>query len=162
MKVAVAMSGGVDSSVAAGLRGAGLRCPGSFIAHVGRQCRAARLLGPSRREGGRGGVRHTSYADRFARPICRYGGKTVRRRLPPRAHTNPCVACNRDFKFGTLLKWAKERRLDYVATGHYARIVREEGTGGYLFSAARIAPGSVLFSLRAQSRPAGSFVVPAR
>ena len=42
---------------------------------------------------------------------------------------NPCVACNRDFKFGKLLNWAKEQGADYVATGHYARIVREEGGG---------------------------------
>ena len=42
---------------------------------------------------------------------------------------NPCVACNRDFKLGMLLNWAKEQGADYVATGHYARIVREEGGG---------------------------------
>jgi tRNA-specific 2-thiouridylase len=41
---------------------------------------------------------------------------------------NPCVACNRDFKLGTLLRWAKERDADYVATGHYARVVRDELT----------------------------------
>jgi tRNA-specific 2-thiouridylase len=40
---------------------------------------------------------------------------------------NPCVACNRDFKLGTLLKWAKEQGAEYVATGHYARITRHDG-----------------------------------
>lgn len=41
---------------------------------------------------------------------------------------NPCVACNRDFKLGTLLRWAKEQGADYVATGHYARVVRDDRT----------------------------------
>ena len=41
---------------------------------------------------------------------------------------NPCVACNRDFKFGTLLRWAKEQNADYVATGHYARVMRDDST----------------------------------
>ncbi len=39
---------------------------------------------------------------------------------------NPCVACNRDFKLGTLLRWAKEQGADYIATGHYARVVRDD------------------------------------
>jgi len=43
---------------------------------------------------------------------------------------NPCVACNRDFKLGVLMKWAREQGADYVATGHYARIERDSVTGG--------------------------------
>ena len=42
---------------------------------------------------------------------------------------NPCVACNRDFKLGVLLRWARWRGADYVATGHHARIVRNPGSG---------------------------------
>jgi tRNA-specific 2-thiouridylase len=38
---------------------------------------------------------------------------------------NPCVACNRDFKLGTLLRWAKEQGGAFVATGHYARVRRD-------------------------------------
>jgi len=41
---------------------------------------------------------------------------------------NPCVACNRDFKLGTLLRWAKERGADHIATGHYARVIRDDQT----------------------------------
>ena len=41
---------------------------------------------------------------------------------------NPCVACNRDFKLGTLLRWAKEQGAAYIATGHYARVIHDEGT----------------------------------
>ena len=41
---------------------------------------------------------------------------------------NPCVACNRDFKLGTLLRWAKEQGADYIATGHYARVIQDDLT----------------------------------
>jgi len=39
------------------------------------------------------------------------------------------VACNRDFKLGVLLEWAKAEAADFVATGHYARVVRNHPAG---------------------------------
>jgi len=36
---------------------------------------------------------------------------------------NPCAVCNREFKFGFLLRFAHELGYDFLATGHYARIV---------------------------------------
>ncbi len=39
---------------------------------------------------------------------------------------NPCVLCNRYFKFGKLLEKVNELDCDVLATGHYARIVRDE------------------------------------
>lgn len=42
---------------------------------------------------------------------------------------NPCVACNRDFKLGTLLRWSQEQGAAYVATGHYARVEHDPATG---------------------------------
>lgn len=36
---------------------------------------------------------------------------------------NPCAVCNRDIKFGALLKFADAVGADFIATGHYARIV---------------------------------------
>ncbi|MBU1487490.1 7-cyano-7-deazaguanine synthase, partial [bacterium] len=35
---------------------------------------------------------------------------------------NPCVVCNKEIKFGLLLNYAKELGADLLATGHYARI----------------------------------------
>ncbi len=35
---------------------------------------------------------------------------------------NPCVVCNPNFKFKQLLKWAKKHNIQYIATGHYARL----------------------------------------
>jgi tRNA-uridine 2-sulfurtransferase len=36
---------------------------------------------------------------------------------------NPCVRCNEQIKFGAFLALATERRMDYLATGHYARVL---------------------------------------
>ncbi|AYF54718.1 tRNA 2-thiouridine(34) synthase MnmA [Clostridium botulinum C] len=43
---------------------------------------------------------------------------------------NPCAMCNKYIKFGVLLQKAKELGADYIATGHYARV--EEHNGRYL------------------------------
>jgi tRNA-specific 2-thiouridylase len=124
------MSGGVDSSVAAALlveegydvEGVSLRMwegnagPRVCSDHRGAKEIAAEL-----------GIPHTlidlrgQFADAVVRPFAR---DYLRGRTP-----NPCVACNRDFKFGTLLKWANERRIQYIATGHYARVARHSEDG---------------------------------
>ena len=44
----------------------------------------------------------------------------------------PCVACNTDLKFGSLLARAQAWEAGAVATGHYARVTREETTGRWL------------------------------
>lgn len=40
---------------------------------------------------------------------------------------NPCVMCNPTFKFRMLVEWADRLGCDYIATGHYVRVVREGG-----------------------------------
>ena len=40
---------------------------------------------------------------------------------------NPCIECNRYMKFEKLLQRARELQMDYVVTGHYARVVEENG-----------------------------------
>ena len=39
---------------------------------------------------------------------------------------NPCVFCNKNIKFGSFFCWATERGFDHIATGHYARVQRQE------------------------------------
>lgn len=132
------MSGGVDSSVAAALlleqgydiEGVSLhmwegnRAPRSCSDHRGAK-EIANLLG----------IRHTlldlraTFAATVVRPFAR---DYLRGRTP-----NPCIACNRDFKLGALLEWAKAQEADFVATGHYARVRREaEGEDVSLFRGA--------------------------
>lgn len=45
---------------------------------------------------------------------------------------NPCIDCNRYLKFNALLSRAKELGCEYVATGHYARVDYDEESGRYL------------------------------
>jgi tRNA-specific 2-thiouridylase len=42
---------------------------------------------------------------------------------------NPCIACNKHIKFDELLNRANVFGADYVATGHYAKVVKDENTG---------------------------------
>lgn len=39
---------------------------------------------------------------------------------------NPCITCNRDIKFGAMLDYALDSGYDYIATGHYAKVVKNE------------------------------------
>ena len=49
---------------------------------------------------------------------------------------NPCIDCNRFIKFEKLVQRADELGFDYVVTGHYAQIERDEATGRYLLKKA--------------------------
>ncbi len=44
---------------------------------------------------------------------------------------NPCIVCNKHIKFGAFIDKAVEMGFDYVATGHYARVERNEATGRF-------------------------------
>jgi tRNA-specific 2-thiouridylase len=59
--------------------------------------------------------------------IARFVGEYAAGRTPV-----PCVACNRDIKFGSLLQRARAWGAQAVATGHYARITRDQVSGRYL------------------------------
>jgi len=129
-KIVVAMSGGVDSSVAAALlveqgydvQGVSLRMweenqgPRVCSDHRG-AAEVAKLLG----------ISHAllDLSAQFIETVVKPFAKDYLHGRTP----NPCVACNRDFKLGTLLKWAREHGAGYVATGHYARIARDESAG---------------------------------
>ena len=45
---------------------------------------------------------------------------------------NPCLACNESIKFSGMLAKAKAIGMDFIATGHYARLRRDPGTGRHL------------------------------
>ena len=125
-KVIVGMSGGVDSAVCAYLlkeaghevTGVTLRTWASADGQESRCCeiddaaRAARKLG----------IRFVplnclqSFDEKVVRPFI---GDYLQGMTP-----NPCIMCNRDVKWDKLLYLAKVLGADYVATGHYASVVR--------------------------------------
>jgi tRNA-specific 2-thiouridylase len=134
-KVAVAMSGGVDSAVAALLlkesdhEVVGLTmCLGVAPAPGG----PVKCCGPQEIEDARSvchalGIRHYVVdfaADLEEKVIRPFVEEYCRGRTP-----NPCVACNRWIKFGSLLEKALAWGFDGIATGHYAAI--EENNGRY-------------------------------
>ena len=49
---------------------------------------------------------------------------------------NPCIDCNRYMKFNRLLELAQQRGLDCVVTGHYARIIQDPDSGRYVLKKA--------------------------
>ena len=128
-KIVTAMSGGVDSSVAALLLvRAGYEVTGLFMrtgSHGdGRtgSCCSLEDSEDARRVADRLGIPFyaLNFEREFAAVIDDFVSEYARGRTP-----NPCVICNRDLKFGKLYEYAAAAGADQVATGHYAAVVRE-------------------------------------
>jgi len=135
-RILAAMSGGVDSSVAAALLveaghevvGATLRtfCYTSGPSHA-RSCCGLEGVTDARAVAGMLGIPHTVYdvEEEFTRDVIDdFVAEYARGRTP-----NPCVRCNSFTKFGDLLARARELGADGIATGHYVR-VEESGPDG--------------------------------
>ena len=126
MRVLVAMSGGVDSSVAAALRAeAGHDVVGVTLKLWGgpsdRGCCSVADVDDARRVADRLGIDHHvfNFADDFeARVVTPYVAAHDAGRTP-----NPCIECNRHLKFDRLLQRAGALGFDALATGHHARLV---------------------------------------
>lgn len=126
-KVILAMSGGVDSSVAAALlTEAGYDVTGVFLClgAAGDSHGCARDAADARRVADALGIdlQLLNLADVFERIIDDFAAEYSRGRTP-----NPCVHCNSLIKFGRLIEHADSLGARYVATGHHARIVNYDG-----------------------------------
>lgn len=134
-RVVLAMSGGVDSSVAAYLlKQQGYEVIGLFMrtgahghdetASRKQGCCSALDAGDARRVADRLDI--PFYALDFERDFDRiidyFADEYLAGRTP-----NPCVVCNNWLKFGKLWSYGQQMRADYVATGHYAQIVHRDG-----------------------------------
>jgi len=126
--IAVAMSGGVDSSVAALLlRRKGYQVLGltMLLGGEGSRCCSPGEVKTARRIAQRLGIPHYTIDLRasFQKEVVDYFLDEYRRRRTP----NPCAVCNRGIKFGLLLKKALSLGGRYLATGHYARLEAHNG-----------------------------------
>ena len=137
-KAVVAMSGGVDSAVAAHLLvEAGYDVLGitmqiwqsenpDVVAAKGGCC-GMTAVEDARFVCHALGVPHyvLNFRDVFRKTVIDYFANEYRAGRTP----NPCIACNRYVKWQSLLDKAVELEADFIATGHYAEIVRHEETG---------------------------------
>ncbi len=133
-RVAVAMSGGVDSSLAAAL----LKEAGYEVIGITMQiwpsdeqafggCCGLEAVEDAKKVAYKLGILHyvMNFRDIFAqRVIADFCLEYSLGRTP-----NPCIRCNQYVKFDALLERTKELDADFMATGHYARI--EQSSNGY-------------------------------
>ena len=139
-KALIAMSGGVDSSVAAYLtQQAGFACIGATMRLFSNSvlpedqdstCCSLDDVADARSEAFRLGIPFYvfNFQEDFRREVmdqfvgCYEAGFTP----------NPCIQCNRHLKFDRFLRRARELECDVIVTGHYARIRYDEKTGRWL------------------------------
>ncbi len=132
-RVVLAMSGGVDSSVAAYLlRKQGFEIIGLFMrtgaqdngesSRARKGCCSAVDAGDARRVADQLDIPFYAldFQPDFAQIIDYFADEYLAGRTP-----NPCVVCNTRLKFGKLWSYGRQLQADFIATGHYAQVVRQ-------------------------------------
>ncbi len=131
MKILAAMSGGVDSSVAAALlKEEGHDVIGATMQILPSDGHGLHTEIDAKRVAGKLDIRHyvMDFRNIFAGKVINDFCREYRRGRTP----NPCIRCNQHIKFGALLERARELGADFIATGHHARVKLDESSGTYL------------------------------
>lgn len=126
-KVIVGLSGGVDSSVSALLlKQAGYEVTGVYMKNwtkdiVGFKCPWQRDLKDAKRVAVKLGIPFEvwDFQKEYRQKVVNYMLEGFKSGITP----NPDIMCNQEIKFKLFLDTAKEQGADYIATGHYAKIV---------------------------------------
>ena len=120
-KVAVAMSGGVDSSLTAAL----LLERGFKVFGVTMLLDDDKNISDAKKVCDFLGIEHfvADFREIFRDKVENYFVEEYLRGKTP----NPCVQCNKFIKFGALFDFASDLGANFLATGHYARIIFEDG-----------------------------------
>ncbi len=138
------MSGGVDSSVAAYIvKSMGFDCMGATMKlfaneDIGvskeKSCCSLNDVEDARSVAYRLGMPYNvfNFSDKFKENVIDRFIRAYETGYTP----NPCIDCNRYLKFDKLFSRAKELEFDYVVTGHYARIEKDENSGRFLLKKA--------------------------
>ena len=139
-KAMIAMSGGVDSSVAAYLtQQAGYHCVGAMLRLYDNEILPDKDSGTccslDDAEDARSIARRLGFPFHVFNAKAEFADKVIANFIhcyECGATPNPCIECNRHLKFQHLLRKATELGCDYIVTGHYARIRQDADTGRYL------------------------------
>lgn len=126
--VAIAMSGGVDSSVAASILSRAGHDVTGMTMRIFPECdapKASSSIEEARHIAALLGIPHhvAELTEPFRREVVDYFFAEYRRGRTP----NPCVRCNQRIKFAALYEQARDLGAEYLATGHYVRVVPREG-----------------------------------
>lgn len=127
----IAMSGGVDSSVAAYLtQKSGLSCIGAMMRLHSKNNQSTDDQEDARRIAGILNIPFHifDFSEDFRRQVIDSFVHSYEQGLTP----NPCITCNRELKFRRLLQKALELGCAYIVTGHYAKTLADPATGRHL------------------------------
>ena len=135
MKALIAMSGGVDSAVAAYImKSRGFECVGCTMKLYDnpdetpenfKSCCSADDVADARSVAYKLGIPYYvfNFKDEFREKVIKNFIECYEKGITP----NPCIECNRHMKFAKLFERADILSCDHIVTGHYARVEEKEG-----------------------------------